>query len=70
MKVFSTVCAGFPSILQLVFIAIWLAWVMGLGEFDVLYSYAQRMKLDVSIYGYYNGMLTCVLFLGLQIVLR
>ncbi|XP_067950160.1 proton-coupled folate transporter-like isoform X2 [Watersipora subatra] len=54
-KVLTTVCCPFPSLIQVVMIAIWLAWVEGLGEFDVLYSYAQRMGQNVSIYVYYTG---------------
>ncbi|KAF6036477.1 hypothetical protein EB796_005217 [Bugula neritina] len=55
VKVLSTVCQGFPSVLQLTLAAIWFAWVTGLGEFDVLFTYTQRMGLDRSIYGYYTG---------------
>jgi len=55
--VFRTACSGFPSYLQLTLAAIFTLWVTGLGKFDVLYNFTQRMKLTRGQYGYYTGKL-------------
>ena len=57
-KVLRVVCASFPSPLQLTLAAIMFLWVYNIGRFDVMYVFSQRMGLDRSIYGYYNGALS------------